>query len=108
MIGSRRSFTSLIRPRITPSTIAAAQPVTKPTPTRARLIATCRKISPLRAIGSMVSNTTSGGGIRKGLNTTVERNCHSAKATTIDPTKSASVRARPSTITPPPAGSRPA
>jgi hypothetical protein len=36
----------------------------------------------------MVSNTTSGGGIRNGLKTNEDRNCHAAKAMTIDPINS--------------------
>ena len=51
------------------------------------LIATCRKISPFSIIGTMVLNTTSGGGIRNGLNTTVDRNCQAANATSTEPVK---------------------
>jgi hypothetical protein len=51
-------------------------------------MATCLKISPFSTIGTMVLNTTSGGGIRNGLNTTVDRNCHTTNATRIEPAKS--------------------
>ena len=69
-----------MRPRITPSTIAGKRAGDEADRTRARLIATWRKISPLCTIGMAVWNTTSGGGIRNGLKTKVDRNCQIANA----------------------------
>ena len=69
--------------------IPASDPVTNPTTTRVMLIATSSRISPLFSIGIAVRMTSSGGGIRNGLNRIVDKNCQIRNASTSDPTASA-------------------
>src|SRR5215467_7512190 len=85
MIGSSRSCNSWMRPSRTPVMIPASDPVAKPTRTRVMLIATSPRISPLISIGMAVRTTSSGGGIRNGLNNTVDRSCQMRNARTSDP-----------------------
>ena len=47
----------------------ASEPEMKPTSTRTMLIDTSARISPLNSIGIAVRITSTGGGIRNGLNT---------------------------------------
>jgi len=77
------------RPSSTPVMIPASDPVANPTTTLVMLIATSPRISPLISIGMAVRMTSSGGGIRNGLNNTVDRNCQIRNARTSDPTASA-------------------
>ncbi len=59
------------------------------------LMATSEAISPLASIGSAVRNTSSGGGMRNGLNNTVERNCQTQTAITSEASVSTTVRENP-------------
>ena len=60
-------------------TTPASEPVANPTMTRTMLMAASDRISPLASIGIAVRNTSSGGGIKNGLKTKVERTCHVPK-----------------------------
>ena len=73
-------------------TIATTDPVTKPTRIRTMLIDTSARISPLSSIGIAVRITSSGGGMRNGLNTKVERHCQVVNAISSDAIVSSAVR----------------
>src|SRR6266478_5611853 len=92
MIGSSRSCRSRIRPSSTPKMIPASEPETNPTSTRTILIDTSAKISPLRSIGTAVRMTSSGGGIRNGLNINVDKRCQMEKAISSDAADSKTAR----------------
>src|SRR4249920_503755 len=88
MIGSSKSCRNWMRPSSTPVMIPASDPVANPTNTRVMLIATSPRISPLISIGIAGRMTSSGGGMRKGLNKTVDKNCQIRNASISDPTAS--------------------
>src|SRR5258705_10163008 len=67
----------------------------KPTSTRTMLIDTSARISPLISIGIAVRITSTGGGIRNGLNMKVDSNCQMKKAISSEVADSSIPRYRP-------------
>src|SRR6516162_626207 len=98
MIGSSRSWRTRIRPRRTPNITPISEPEKKPTSIRDMLIDTSAKISPLIIIGMAVRITSSGGGIRNGLNMKVDSNCQIKKARASDAADSRMPRYLPGLI----------